>query len=257
MAKKAYEESNISAIGSAIKTLVGGDSGYKVSQMADAISTELQKKVTGTKSITTNGTYDVSEFASANVNVSGGGSATIVSKSITANGTYNASSDSADGYNPVTVNVPQPSGSQTYTQNGTYDVSAIAEAIINVSGGSSLPANIWVGEETITADTYSGNPHHVSCDFNGVVPNLIVFCVEDVTALTKNATVSSFTILGVNTQQCINYNYQSHELAYANYSRINNVSSTGFDIGGASSTYPLTPGKVKWVAMYISLPSVS
>ena len=36
---------------------------------------------------------------------SGGGSSVIVSKSITANGTYNASADSADGYNPVIVNV--------------------------------------------------------------------------------------------------------------------------------------------------------
>ena len=34
--------------------------------------------------------------------------ATIVSKNITANGTYNASADSADGYNPVTVNVHIP-----------------------------------------------------------------------------------------------------------------------------------------------------
>ena len=34
--------------------------------------------------------------------------ANIISKSITANGTYNASSDNADGYNPVTVNVPAP-----------------------------------------------------------------------------------------------------------------------------------------------------
>lgn len=28
-----------------------------------------------------------------------------------------------------------PSGSQTYTQNGTYDVTALAEAVINVAGG--------------------------------------------------------------------------------------------------------------------------
>lgn len=32
-----------------------------------------------------------------------------------------------------------PSGSQTFTENGTYDVTAIAEAIINVSGGGGLP----------------------------------------------------------------------------------------------------------------------
>lgn len=35
----------------------------------------------------------------------GGGSSVIVSKTITQNGTYNASADSADGYNPVIVNV--------------------------------------------------------------------------------------------------------------------------------------------------------
>lgn len=40
----------------------------------------------------------------------GGGSATLITKSITQNGTYNASSDSADGYSEVDVNVP--SGSQ-------------------------------------------------------------------------------------------------------------------------------------------------
>lgn len=36
---------------------------------------------------------------------SGGGSSVIVPKTITQNGTYNASADSADGYNPVIVNV--------------------------------------------------------------------------------------------------------------------------------------------------------
>lgn len=39
---------------------------------------------------------------------SGGSSATLITKTITANGTYNASSDSADGYSSVTVNVPTP-----------------------------------------------------------------------------------------------------------------------------------------------------
>ena len=39
----------------------------------------------------------------------GGGSATLIEKSVTANGVYNASSDSADGYSKVTVNVTLPS----------------------------------------------------------------------------------------------------------------------------------------------------
>lgn len=48
---------------------------------------------------------------------SGGGSATLITKNITANGTYNASSDSADGYSSVVVNVPTGGGeSGDYTR---------------------------------------------------------------------------------------------------------------------------------------------
>lgn len=53
-----------------------------------------------------------------------GAEAVIVSKNIAANGTYNASSDSADGYNPVTVNVPSKTiVSKSITANGTYNAS--------------------------------------------------------------------------------------------------------------------------------------
>lgn len=60
---------------------------------------------TETKNITENGLYDVSNYANASVNVSGGSGDTIVSKTIRANGTYYASYDEADGYNPVIVDV--------------------------------------------------------------------------------------------------------------------------------------------------------
>ena len=71
-------------------------------------------------------------------------SATLIEKTITANGTYNASSDSADGYSSVTVNVPSGSsknvqvlqstsrtnsssltkvlGDLTVSKTGTYDI---------------------------------------------------------------------------------------------------------------------------------------
>ena len=46
----------------------------------------------------------------------GGGSATLITKTITENGTYNASSDSADGYSSVTVNVQTPAAVEKNVQ---------------------------------------------------------------------------------------------------------------------------------------------
>lgn len=76
----------------------------------------------------------------------GGGSSspTLVTKEITANGTYTASNDSADGYSPVTVNVPSsgitPTGSINITTNGTHDVTNYASAVVNVSGSGGSSA---------------------------------------------------------------------------------------------------------------------
>ena len=44
-------------------------------------------------------------FANAVAAIPSGGSATLIEKSVTQNGTYNASSDNADGYSKVVVNV--------------------------------------------------------------------------------------------------------------------------------------------------------
>lgn len=84
----------------------------------------------------------------------GGGEAVLVNKNISANGTYNASSDSADGYKKVVVNVANSyaagdegkvvsngalvaQGSDTVTANDTYDTTLISELTVNVSGGGS------------------------------------------------------------------------------------------------------------------------
>lgn len=65
----------------------------------------------GTKNITSNGTgIDVASYASVNVAVPIP-TTTLITKNITANGTYNASSDNADGYSSVTVNVSGGGGS--------------------------------------------------------------------------------------------------------------------------------------------------
>ena len=79
----------------------------------------------------------------------GGGSAVLVNKDISINGTYNASSDNADGYKKVVVNVPNTysagdegkvvssgalvsQSSTTYTSNNTYDTTLINSVTVNV-----------------------------------------------------------------------------------------------------------------------------
>lgn len=83
----------------------------------------------------------------------GGGEAVLINKNINANGTYNASSDNADGYKKVVVNVPTgitPTGTLSVSANGTYDVTSYASADVNVSGGGGSGVNMTTGSYTPT-----------------------------------------------------------------------------------------------------------
>lgn len=106
MANVLVRESSLTAIADAIRSKTGGTDTYTPAEMADAIEDLSVGGITptGTLSVTANGTYDVTEYASADVAIDGD-SATLGTKSITANGTYTAADDSLDGYSSITVNV--------------------------------------------------------------------------------------------------------------------------------------------------------
>lgn len=121
----------------------------------------------------------------------GGGSAVINPLSVSANGTYSAP-EGVDGYNPVEVAVPMPSGTYSIGANGDYDIAAYASVAVSVpgivpSGTSNITAN-GVYDVTNYASA-SVNVGGTDTRFAETVMGTISGTVEDstITALRANA----------------------------------------------------------------------
>lgn len=157
MANRLYNEDSIRDIASAIREKNGTANTYNVAEMGQAIrgiQTESGGITpTGTIQINTNGTHDVTQYASASVNV------------------------------PTGIT---PSGEITISENGSFDVTQFATAIVNVAtggGGGSIPlfskmdAGVFVPSEDIglapLPNTKPGTsveiPHSL-----GVVPDIAI-----------------------------------------------------------------------------------
>lgn len=77
-------------------------------------------------------------------------SATLITKTITANGTYNASSDGADGYSSVTVNVPSSAASSwTKVAETTYQVSTTGTSAATVATWATGHSEIWTSDKWV------------------------------------------------------------------------------------------------------------
>lgn len=132
------------------------------SHSGTAVSVTASELVSGTVSITSSGNTDVTNYATATV-ASGSATASAtkgtvsnhsitVTPSVTRTAGY-ITAGSANG-TAVTVSASElVSGSETKTANGTYDVTNLAELVVNVSGGTSKNTQVVQGTTRTTSSS--------------------------------------------------------------------------------------------------------
>ena len=132
MAIVTTDNSNYSAIADAIRTKLNSAETFRPSEMASAIMSITGGggiTPTGTSIITSNGMFNVYNYASASVSVPVG---------VFPTGTYNITSNSVydiTNYQSVSVNVPTgitPTGTYSISSNGAFDITNYASVDVDV-----------------------------------------------------------------------------------------------------------------------------
>ena len=204
-----------------------------------AVSVAASELVSGTVTISASGDTDVTNYATATV-AAGGATAsatkgTVSSHSITVTPSVTKTAGyitagSANG-TAVTVSASElVSGSETKTANGTYNVTNLAELVVNVAGSSAQTAT----------GTFTGNGTRqidVSCSFE---PDIVYFNSDPGTSA-SSGTVAAIIVRGMMTAT----RYRNNSTTNSHYG-IPGI--TGMNTAGSSyswrSTYNSTTQKV-------------
>lgn len=153
MSKVTVTESYLEGIGDAIRNKLNTSQGYTPGQMAAAINSIPTGGITptGTINITQNGQTDVTQYASAAVNVPN---------------SYTAE----DEGKVVQEGELEAQTSETITQNGAYDTTTKDEVVVDVQGGApNLQDKTFTQNGTYTADAGYDGFDEVTVDVSGGV----------------------------------------------------------------------------------------
>lgn len=143
-----------------------------------AVTVSASELVSGTYTVDSSGTKDVTNYASASVAAGTAtasatkGSVSNHSVSVTPSVTRTAgwvSAGTASG-TAVTVSASElVSGSETKTENGTYDVTNLASLVVDVSGGGGDVSlrELICPQQTVTPSSYTASLDHVAGLFIG------------------------------------------------------------------------------------------
>lgn len=167
--------------------------------------------------------------------------------------------------NPIPDSYIIPSGAETKTENGTYDVSALAQLIVNVSGGGGgLPTGISkvaMGTYTVSSD-FTTTRQTVTHNM-GVAPQLILFYADGQNIATTYSMLAAlrFTQMGYRGSAYVQYMiYHGNSTSTVTTTNsnsttagISNVTSTTFQIASYSSSYYWRGGYTyKWIAIALT-----